>query len=138
MNNQPTIEAYKSFYQQAKDFYAAGDIPAAREAFLRAAELANQISVGAKSYHLHGIEDNVQGDRLSRSHLLAEWLRKPHHAFEVLSEPTRQFRCHRIFQPRRDAHTSSRRMIYLWVAVGRMRHGMISLFSIHAALRLLT
>lgn len=50
MNNQPTIEAYKSFYQQAKDFYATGDIPAAREAFLRAAELANQISVGAKSY----------------------------------------------------------------------------------------
>lgn len=50
MNNQPTIEAYKSFYQQAKDFYAAGDIPAAREAFLRAAKLANQISVGAKSY----------------------------------------------------------------------------------------
>ena len=50
MNNQPLIEAYKSFYQQAKDFYAAGDIPAAREAFLRAAELANQISVGAKSY----------------------------------------------------------------------------------------
>lgn len=50
MNNQPTIEAYKSFYQQAKDFYAAGDIPAAREAFLRAAELANQISIGAKSY----------------------------------------------------------------------------------------
>ena len=50
MNNKPTIEAYKSFYQQAKDFYAAGDIPAAREAFLRAAELANQISVGAKSY----------------------------------------------------------------------------------------
>lgn len=50
MNNQPTIEAYKSFYQQAKDFYAAGDIPAAREAFLRAAELANQISVGARPY----------------------------------------------------------------------------------------
>lgn len=50
MNNQPLIEAYKSFYQQAKDFYAAGDIPAAREAFLRAAELANQISIGAKSY----------------------------------------------------------------------------------------
>lgn len=50
MNNQPLIEAYKSFYQQAKDFYAAGDIPAAREAFLRAAELANQISVGARSY----------------------------------------------------------------------------------------
>ena len=33
MNNQPLIEAYKSFYQQAKDFYAAGDIPALREMF---------------------------------------------------------------------------------------------------------
>lgn len=34
--------------------------------------------------------------------------------------------------------TSSRRMIYLWVAVGRIRHGMMPLFSIHDALRLLT
>ena len=31
MNNQPTIEAYKSFYQQAKDFYAAGDIDISAE-----------------------------------------------------------------------------------------------------------
>ena len=50
MNNQPKIEAYKSFYQQAKDYYGAGDISAAREAFLKAAELANDISVHATSY----------------------------------------------------------------------------------------
>ena len=31
MNNQPLIEAYKSFYQQAKDFYAAGDIDISAE-----------------------------------------------------------------------------------------------------------
>ncbi len=50
MNNQPKIEAYKSFYQQGKDYYAAGDITSAREAFLKAAELANDISVNATSY----------------------------------------------------------------------------------------
>ena len=50
MNNQPKIEAYKSFYRQGKDYYSAGDIFAAREAFLKAAELANDISVHAASY----------------------------------------------------------------------------------------
>lgn len=50
MNNQPKIEAYKSFYQQAKDYYNAGDISAARDSFLKAAELANDISVHAASY----------------------------------------------------------------------------------------
>lgn len=50
MNNQPKIEAYKSFFQQGKDYVNAGNIPAARDAFLRAAELANDIALGAKSY----------------------------------------------------------------------------------------
>ena len=50
MNNQPKIEAFKSFYQQGKELYAAGDVLAAREAFLKAAALANDISVGATSY----------------------------------------------------------------------------------------
>lgn len=50
MNNQPKIEAYKSFFQQGKDYVNAGNIPAARDCFLRAAELANEIAVGAKSY----------------------------------------------------------------------------------------
>ena len=50
MNNQPKIEAFKSFYQQGKDLYAAGDISGARDAFLKAAELANDISVHSSSY----------------------------------------------------------------------------------------
>ena len=50
MNNQPKIEAFKSFYNQGKDLYNAGDISAARDAFIKAAELANDISVNASSY----------------------------------------------------------------------------------------
>ena len=50
MNNQPKIEAFKSFYQQGKDLYNTGDISSAREAFIKAAELANDISVNATSY----------------------------------------------------------------------------------------
>lgn len=50
MNNQPKIEAFKSFYQQGKDLYNAGDISSARDAFIKAAELANDISVNAASY----------------------------------------------------------------------------------------
>lgn len=50
MNNQPKIEAFKSFYQQGKDLYNAGDVMGAREAFLKAAELANDISVNATTY----------------------------------------------------------------------------------------
>ena len=50
MNNQPKIEAFNSFYQQGKDLYNAGDIMSAREAFIKAAELANDISVNSTSY----------------------------------------------------------------------------------------
>lgn len=50
MNNQPKIEAFKSFYNQGKDLYNSGDISSAREAFIKAAELANDISVNATSY----------------------------------------------------------------------------------------
>ena len=50
MNNQPMVEAYKSFYAQGREKLAAGDYPGAREAFLKAAELANKISVGSASY----------------------------------------------------------------------------------------
>lgn len=50
MNNQPKIEAFKSFYQQGKDLYNSGDISSARETFIKAAELANDISVNANSY----------------------------------------------------------------------------------------
>ena len=50
MNNQPKIEAFKSFYNQGKDLYNSGDISSARDAFIKAAELANDISVNATSY----------------------------------------------------------------------------------------
>ena len=44
MNNSAKVEAYKSFYQTAKDMYSQGDVMGARDAFLRAAELADNIS----------------------------------------------------------------------------------------------
>ena len=50
MNNAPRIEAFNSFYQQAKDLYAAGNMSDAREMFLKAASLANEISVTATTY----------------------------------------------------------------------------------------
>lgn len=50
MNNAPKIEAFNSFYQQAKDLYAAGNVGEAREMFLKAASLANDISVNSTTY----------------------------------------------------------------------------------------
>ena len=50
MNNAPKIEAFNSFYQQAKELYAAGNMSDAREMFLKAASLANEISVTATTY----------------------------------------------------------------------------------------
>lgn len=50
MNNAPKIEAFNSFYQQAKDLYAAGNMSDAKEMFLKAASLANDISVTANTY----------------------------------------------------------------------------------------
>lgn len=49
MNNQPIVDAYNSFLSRANALYASGNIPEAREAYLRAAELANRISAGAFS-----------------------------------------------------------------------------------------
>ena len=52
MNNQPLVEAYKSFYEQGKEKLAASDYSGAREAFLKAAELANKISISSTSYEV--------------------------------------------------------------------------------------
>lgn len=52
MNNAPKIEAFNSFYKQAKDLYAEGNMSDAREMFLKAASLANDISVTATSYDI--------------------------------------------------------------------------------------
>ena len=50
MNNAPKVEAFNSFYQQAKELYAAGNLSDAKAMFLKAASIANEISVGATSY----------------------------------------------------------------------------------------
>lgn len=50
MNNAPRIEAFNSFYQQAKDLYETGNMSDAREMFLKAASLANEISVTSTTY----------------------------------------------------------------------------------------
>lgn len=52
MNNQPTIEAFNSFYRQGMELYKAGQFADARATLLKAAELANKISVGATSYEV--------------------------------------------------------------------------------------
>ena len=52
MNNQPTIEAFNSFYRQGMELYKAGQLSDARAALLKAAELANKISVGSTSYEV--------------------------------------------------------------------------------------
>lgn len=49
MNNSAKVEAYKSFYATGKELYGAGDIMGARDAFLRAAELADDISTTAST-----------------------------------------------------------------------------------------
>ena len=50
MNNAPKIEAFNSFYQQAKSLHVAGHMTEAREMFLKAAEVANDISKTSTSY----------------------------------------------------------------------------------------
>lgn len=50
INNAPKVQAFNSYYAQAKSLYAAGDLAAARELFLKAASLANEISVTSSAY----------------------------------------------------------------------------------------
>ncbi len=50
MNNAPKIQAFNSFYSQAKEQYAAGNLADARELFLKAASVANDISVTSTAY----------------------------------------------------------------------------------------
>lgn len=50
VNNAPKVQAFNSYYAQAKSLYAAGDLSAARELFLKAASLANEISVTSSAY----------------------------------------------------------------------------------------
>ena len=52
MNNQPLVEAYKSFCTQGREKLAAGDYSGARAAFFYFSELANSISIGSASYEV--------------------------------------------------------------------------------------
>ncbi len=52
MNNQPKIEAFNSFYTQGKELYTNGDINGAREVFIKACELANDISINSTSFEV--------------------------------------------------------------------------------------
>ena len=49
-SNAPKIEAFKSYYQQAKEACATNDMEASRELFIKAASLANEISIQSSSY----------------------------------------------------------------------------------------
>lgn len=52
MNNAANVEALNSYYKQAVEFQANGDIENARELFLKAASLANDISINSKSQNV--------------------------------------------------------------------------------------
>jgi len=52
MNNAGKIEAFKSFYEQAKNLYNQNDIEQSRELFIKAATLANEISIESNSYQV--------------------------------------------------------------------------------------
>ncbi len=62
-SNAPKIEAFKSYYQQAKEAYAANDFDSSRELFIKAASLANEISLQSASYDVkmefHALADKI-------------------------------------------------------------------------------
>ena len=62
-SNAPKIEAFKSYYQQAKETYAANDMESSRELFIKAASLANEISIQSSSYDVkmefHALADKI-------------------------------------------------------------------------------
>ena len=52
MNNQPMIEAYKSFREQGMALYNAGRLAEAKDMLLKAAEYANTVSTTSQSYRV--------------------------------------------------------------------------------------
>lgn len=62
-SNAPKIEAFKSYYQQAKEAYATNDMESSRELFIKAASLANEISIQSSSYDVkmefHALTDKI-------------------------------------------------------------------------------
>lgn len=52
MNNQAKIEAIKSFYEQGKEYYNKQNLIESKNAFIKAASLANEISIESSSYNV--------------------------------------------------------------------------------------
>lgn len=65
MNNSAKIEAFKSYYKQAKEMYAANEFDAAKELFIKAASLANEISLESTSYDVR-MDYHAQTNKILR------------------------------------------------------------------------
>ena len=65
MNNAAKIEAFKSYYKQAKEMYAANEFDTAKELFIKAASLANEISLESTSYDVR-MDYHAQADKILR------------------------------------------------------------------------
>lgn len=63
MNNAAKIEAFKSYYKQAKEMYAANNFDTAKELFIKAASLANEISLESTSYDVR-MDYHAQADKI--------------------------------------------------------------------------
>lgn len=63
MNKMSKIEAFKSFYEQANTLYNGNKLSEARELFIKAASLANEISMESSSYNArmeyHSIAEKI-------------------------------------------------------------------------------
>ena len=51
-NNIGKVEAFKSYYDQAKRAYALGQKDNAKQLYLKAASVANEISISSSSYEV--------------------------------------------------------------------------------------
>ena len=65
MNNAAKVEAFKSFYLQAQDIYAQGDLEASKPLFIKAASLANDISLSSLTYDTR-MEYHAQASKILR------------------------------------------------------------------------
>lgn len=63
MNNAAKIEAFKSYYKQAKEMYAVNNFDTAKELFIKAASLANEISLESMSYDVR-MDYHAQADKI--------------------------------------------------------------------------
>ena len=63
INNSAKVEAFKSFYLQAKSLYSSGNKSDSKDLFLKAASLANEISLDSSSYQVR-MEYHAQAEKI--------------------------------------------------------------------------